>query len=122
MGKRRRSRRIESRNEYILKRVLIILGCIFAVGVILVAAVKIVTIVGRNRLVKNANTEGPNLTEESNAAVISDPVYASDWQEGWVSLDGKVYERSWEPEMSVYKWFCEQDKKTDAEKNTENSG
>ena len=92
MGKRRRSRRIESRNEYILKRVLIILGCIFAVGVILVAAVKIVTIVGRNRLVKNANTEGPNLTEESNAAVISDPVYASDWQEGWVTLDGKVYE------------------------------
>ena len=92
MGKRRRSRRIESRNEYILKRVLIILGCIFAVGVILVAAVKIVTIVGRNRLMKNANTQGPNLVEESNSAFISDPLYASDWQEGWISLDGKVYE------------------------------
>ncbi|MBP5702902.1 MAG: right-handed parallel beta-helix repeat-containing protein [Lachnospiraceae bacterium] len=26
-------------------------------------------------------------------------------------LDGKVYDRSWEPEFSVYKWYCEQDEK-----------
>ncbi|MBR6469499.1 MAG: LCP family protein [Lachnospiraceae bacterium] len=87
-----RTKKIESRNEYILKRVLIIIGCILAVGVILVAAVKIVTIVGRNRLTRNANTEGPSLTEEADSVVRNDPLYASDWQEGWVSLNGKVYE------------------------------
>ena len=99
MGKRHRGHRsshrrkkIESRNEYILKRVLIIIGCILAVGVILVAAVKIVTIVGRNRLTQNANTEGPSLTEEADSIARTDPLYASDWQEGWVSLNGKVYE------------------------------
>lgn len=27
-------------------------------------------------------------------------------------LEGAVYERSWEPEMSVYKWYCEQDKES----------
>lgn len=27
-------------------------------------------------------------------------------------LAGEVYEASWEPEYSVYKWFCEQDKET----------
>ena len=26
--------------------------------------------------------------------------------------EGKVYDRSWEPEFSVYKWYCEQDEKT----------
>ncbi|MCR4588331.1 MAG: hypothetical protein K5682_07995, partial [Lachnospiraceae bacterium] len=26
-------------------------------------------------------------------------------------LAGEVYDRSWEPEMSVYKWYCEQDPK-----------
>jgi LCP family protein required for cell wall assembly len=87
-----RSRRIETRNEFIIKRVLIILGCILAVGVILVAAVKIVTIVGKNRLTKNANTEGPTLEEDINSLAKSDPLYSSDWQEGWVSLNGKVYE------------------------------
>ncbi len=25
-------------------------------------------------------------------------------------LEGKVYELSWEPEFSIYKWYCEQDK------------
>lgn len=28
-------------------------------------------------------------------------------------LKGEVFEESWEPEYSVYKWYCEQDEKTD---------
>lgn len=27
-------------------------------------------------------------------------------------LEGKVFEESWEPEYSIYKWFCQQDAKT----------
>lgn len=27
-------------------------------------------------------------------------------------LEGKVFDRSWDPENSIYKWFCEQDKET----------
>ena len=86
------SRRGITRREYILRRLLIILGCILAVIVILAATVKIVTLLGKNRLDKNANTEGPTMTEEENSEMKSAPGYSTDWQEGWVSLDGKVYE------------------------------
>ena len=27
-------------------------------------------------------------------------------------LEGKIFDRSWDPENSIYKWFCEQDKET----------
>ena len=86
------SRRGVTRGEYILRRILIILGCILAVIVILAATVKIMTILGRNRLNKNANTAGPSITEEEDSVMKTESVYASDWQEGWVSLDGRVYE------------------------------
>jgi LCP family protein required for cell wall assembly len=81
-----------TKSEYILRRVLIILGCILAVIVILMATVKIMTILGKNRLGKNANTDGPTMTESEESEVIKDEAYSTDWQEGWVSLDGKVYE------------------------------
>ncbi len=61
-----------------------------AVVVILAAGVKITTIVGKNRLAKNANTEGPSADELSDAPAES--VYSSDWQEGWVLHNGKAYE------------------------------
>lgn len=86
------SRRGITRSEYIIKRILVILGCILAIIVILAATVKIMTILGRNRLAKNANTEGPTMTEETDSEMKAESTYASDWQEGWVSLDGKVYE------------------------------
>ena len=86
------SRRGITRSEYILKRVLIILGCILAIIVILAATVKIMAILGRNRLVKNANSDGPKIEEEEDSEMRKDPAYSTDWQEGWVSLDGKVYE------------------------------
>ncbi|MCR5000719.1 MAG: LCP family protein [Lachnospiraceae bacterium] len=86
------SRRGITRSEYILKRILIILGCILAVIVILAASVKIMTILGRSRLDKNANTTGPEIAEEEDSQMRKDPAYSTDWQEGWVSLDGRVYE------------------------------
>ncbi len=85
------SRRGITRSEYILRRILIIMGCILAVIVILAASVKIMTILGRSRLDKNANTTGPEIAEED-SQMHNDPAYSSDWQEGWVSLDGRVYE------------------------------
>ena len=85
------SRRGVTRSEYILRRVLIILGCILAIIVILAATVKIMTILGRNRLDRNANTEGPVMAEEADSEIRTESVWSSDWQEGWVSLDGKVY-------------------------------
>ena len=90
-GKHRSGRRVVTRSEYILKRLLIIIGCLLAVGVILAGTVKIVTIVGRNRLAGNANTEGPTLTDDSESGLKTDPVYASDWQEDWISFEGKAY-------------------------------
>ena len=90
--RRKRRKRIESRSEYILKRLLIIFGCILAVGVILVATVKIITIVGRNRLTENANTEGPTLEGDEDSIVKSGDVNAEEWQDGWISYNGKVYE------------------------------
>ncbi len=86
------SRRGITRSEYILRRVLIILGCILAIIVILAATVKIMAILGRDRLGRNANTEGPVMTEEADSEIRTESVWSSDWQEGWVSLDGKVYE------------------------------
>ena len=86
------SRRGITRSEYILRRILIILGCILAIIVILAATVKIMTILGRDRLSKNANTEGPVMTEEADSSMRTESVWSSDWQDGWVSLDGKVYE------------------------------
>lgn len=86
------SRRGVTRQDYIIRRILIILGCILAIIVILAATVKIMTILGRNRLGKNANTAGPSITEKEDSEMKTESVYASDWQEGWVSLDGKVYE------------------------------
>ncbi len=79
-----------SKGEFILRRLLIIFGSLLTVGVILAATVKIVTIIGRNRLAGNANTEGPTLDAviEEEAEKIYDP----DWQEGWISYNGKVYE------------------------------
>ena len=85
------TRRGITRGEYILKRVLIILGCILAIIVILGATVKIMTILGRDRLSRNANTAGPTISEEE-SELKKESVWSSDWQEGWVSLDGKVYE------------------------------
>ncbi len=85
-------RRGVTRSEYILRRVLIIFGCILAVIVILAATVKIMIILGRDRLSKNANSEGPSITEEENSQMKTESIYSSDWQDGWVSLDGKVYE------------------------------
>ena len=90
-GKRRSGRRVVTRSEYIIKRLLIIIGCLLAVGVILAGTVKIVTIVGRNRLTKNANTEGPTLTDGDGSGLKLDPVYASDWQDDWISFEGKAY-------------------------------
>ena len=86
------SRRGITRSEYILKRILIILGCILAIIVILAATVKIMAILGKNRLGKNANTDGPVMTEEADSLVKTESIWASDWQEGWVSLGDKVYE------------------------------
>lgn len=83
-------RRGISKREYILRTMLIILGSILAVIVILIAAGKIVTILGRNRLQKNASTEGPTMTEQPDSIVKEK--YVSKWQEGWVSLDDKIYE------------------------------
>ena len=83
-------KKVVSRREYVLKRLFIILGCLLAMLVILVTAVKIVTIVGRNRLNSNANTEGPSLEAEENDVVKQK--YESQWKDGWVSLNGKVYE------------------------------
>ena len=86
------SRRGITRSEYIIRRVLIIFGCILAILVILMATVKIMTILGRDRLGRNANTEGPVMREETDSEIRTESVWSSDWQEGWVSLDGKVYE------------------------------
>ena len=66
------------------------MGAISALIVILAASVKIVTLTGQNRLAENANTDGPTLTEPTETKVREK--YESDWQEDWVSLDGKVYE------------------------------
>ena len=66
------------------------MGCILAVVVILAATVKIATIIGRSRLAKNANPERPSAEELSDAA--PEEVYSSDWQDGWVLYNGKVYE------------------------------
>ena len=85
-------KKVVSRGEYIIKRVLIVIGCVLAVGVILGVTAKIVTIIGKNKLAGNANTEGPTMTEDADSELMSDPIYASNWQEGWVSLDGKIYE------------------------------
>ena len=85
-----RRRRGISKGEYILRRVLIIFGAVLAILVILIAAGKIVTILGRNRLQKNASTEGPTMTERPDSAVKEK--YVSQWKEGWVSLDDKIYE------------------------------
>lgn len=89
MNKRKR---VVSKSEYIIKRVLIVIGCIMAVGIILGVTAKIVTIVGRNKLTRNANTQGPTMGDDIDSALREDPIYASAWQEGWVALDGKVYE------------------------------
>ena len=83
-------RRGISKGEYILRRILIILGAVLAVVVILIAAGKIVTILGRNRLEKNASSEGPTMTEQVDPAIKEK--YVSQWKEGWVSLDDKIYE------------------------------
>ncbi|MBR5766900.1 MAG: LCP family protein [Lachnospiraceae bacterium] len=83
-------RKVVTRSEFIIRRSLLILGCILAVVVILAAAVKITTIVGKNRLAKNANTEGPSAEELSDEP--TEEVYSSDWQEGWVLYNGKPYE------------------------------
>ena len=85
-----RHKRTVSKSEYILKRLLIILGVILAVVVILIATVKIVTVLGRNRLKDNANTEGPTMVEQTDSQAREK--FSSTWQEGWVSLDDKVYE------------------------------
>ncbi len=85
-----RRRRGISKGEYILRRILIILGAVLAVVVILIAAGKIVTILGRNRLEKNASSEGPTMTEQVDPAIKEK--YVSQWKEGWVSLDDKIYE------------------------------
>ena len=74
-----RRRRGISKGEYILRRVLIIFGAVLAVLVILIAAGKIVTILGRNRLQKNASTEGPTMTEQPDSAVKEK--YVSNWKE-----------------------------------------
>lgn len=83
-------RRGISKGEYILRHILIILGAVLAVVVILIAAGKIVTILGRNRLEKNASSEGPTMTEQVDPAIKEK--YVSQWKEGWVSLDDKIYE------------------------------
>lgn len=83
-------RRGISKGEYILRRVLIIFAAVLAVVVILIATGKIVTILGRNRLEKNANTNGPTMTEQTDSKAREK--YVSKWKEGWVSLDDKVYE------------------------------
>lgn len=83
-------RRGISRNEYILRRILIIFTSIVAIVVIIVAVGKIITVLGRNRLEENANTQGPTMVEEEDSAVREK--YVSKWQEGWVSLDDKIYE------------------------------
>ena len=72
-----RRRRGISNGEYILRRILIILGAVLAVVVILIAAGKIVTILGRNRLEKNASSEGPTMTEQVDPAVKEK--YVSQW-------------------------------------------
>ncbi|MCR5507535.1 MAG: LCP family protein [Lachnospiraceae bacterium] len=77
-------RRGLTRQQLIIRRLLIITGCILAVFVILAATVKIMTLAGKNRLAKSANTEGPTIK--------SDEAPASDWQEGWISYKGKKYE------------------------------
>lgn len=86
----RSRRRGISKSEYILRRVLIILAAVLSVIIILIATGKIVTILGRNRLLKNANTEGPVMEEKQDSEVREK--YVSDWKEGWVSLDDKIYE------------------------------
>lgn len=86
----RSRRRGISKGEYILRRALIILAAILAVVVILIAAGRIVTILGKNRLEKNANTEGPTMVEQQDSEAREK--YVSDWKEGWVSLDDKIYE------------------------------
>ncbi|MCR5421121.1 MAG: LCP family protein, partial [Lachnospiraceae bacterium] len=86
------SRKVVSRSEFIIKRLLIILGCIISVLVILVAVAKIVTIIGRNKLEKNANTQGPVMTDDARSSEKIEGIYESDWQEGWISFNDKIYE------------------------------
>ncbi len=85
-------RKVVTRREFIIRRLLIIFGCVLSIAVILAASVKIVTILGEKRLTKNANTEGPTLTVDADSALKNDSVYSTDWKEGWVSLGDKVYE------------------------------
>ena len=74
-----------------MQRLLLILGILVLLVVIIAVASKIVTLLGKNRLKGNANTQGPVLEEnvaETNEAKVK---YASDWQDGWISYKGQVY-------------------------------
>ena len=83
-------RRGITKKQLILKRVIIILSVIFALILALTLTALIMTAHGKKKLKGNANTDGPVMENVEDASVKEK--YSYEWQEGWVSYNGSVYE------------------------------
>lgn len=75
------------------KLLLILAGSLAGLVLLVVISFGILRTVGRNRLLNNADSDGPDLTamEENEAEADNSEEISGDWQEGWVRHDGKIY-------------------------------
>ena len=74
------------------KRIVITVGCWLILAVVFLLGVfQTVRLIGRNHLVSNAKSEGPDLTLSGLSSVITTDEGEGVWQKDWVKYDGQIY-------------------------------